>query len=133
MLTVAILPMLGIGDLSTDDASIGCFHSPAIEAVAIVFMTVAGINVSLHFFAWNRRSLLSYWHDAELRLYLSILFGVALLVSAILAHHPDSSGSPVREGIFHAVSMATTTGYTTTNFSLWPAAAPVLLIVAAGA
>jgi trk system potassium uptake protein len=122
---------VAIGGFSTYDASIGHFQSPAIEAVAIVFMTIAGINFSLHFIAWNRRSLGAYWRDPELRLYLAILAAVALVVCAILAQHPYASEAPIREGIFQAVSMATTTGFSTANFSAWPSAAPVLLILAA--
>jgi len=122
---------VAIGGFSTHDASIGYFQSPAIEAIAIVFMIISGINFGLHFFAWNRRSPSYYWRDQELRLYLAMLAGVAVIVCWILSRHPGASDSPIREGIFHAVSMATTTGFTTTDFSLWPSAAPILLLLAA--
>ena len=47
---------VAIGGFSTHSASIGYFNSGVIEAVAIVFMFLAGINFSLHFVAWNNRS-----------------------------------------------------------------------------
>jgi trk system potassium uptake protein len=122
---------VAIGGFSTHDASMGYFDSPAVEAVAIVFMILAGINFGLHFLAWNRRSLRHYWNDPEVRLYLAMLSGIALVVGWILYQHPDASGSPIRDAVFQAVSIATTTGYTTSDFSLWPSAAPVLLIFAA--
>jgi trk system potassium uptake protein TrkH len=49
----------------------------------------------------------------------------------VLGQNPEASDSPVREGIFHAVSIATTTGFATTNFSLWPSVAPIILLLAA--
>ena len=40
---------VAIGGFSTHDASIGFFNSPAIEAVACVFMVLSGVNFGLHF------------------------------------------------------------------------------------
>jgi trk system potassium uptake protein TrkH len=122
---------VAIGGFSTHDASIGYFASPAIEAVAIVFMIFAGINFGLHFLAWNRWDLRMYWQDREIRLYLAILTAVAAIVCMVLLEHPEASATPWRDGIFQAVSIATTTGFTTSNFSLWPSVAPVLLLFAA--
>ncbi len=122
---------VAIGGFSTHDASIGYFDSAAVEGVAIFFMVLAGINFGLHFMAWNRRNPLLYARDGEVRLYLIVLVGVAALVCAILASHPEATESPWRDGLFQAVSIATTTGFTTKDFSLWPSAAPVLLLFAA--
>ena len=122
---------VAIGGFSTHDGSIGHFQNPAIEGVAILFMVVSGINFGLHFLVWNRRNPLHYFQDMEVRLYLAALAGLALTVCAILARHPGASASPVREGLFQAVSIATTTGFTTRDFSLWPSAAPILLLFAA--
>jgi trk system potassium uptake protein TrkH len=122
---------VAIGGFSTHDASIGYFANPRVEAVAIVFMVLAGINFSLHFFAWTRFNPRLYWRDWEVRMYLGALAGVAVVVCLILANDPASTATPWRDGVFQAVSIATTTGYTTSNFSLWPSAAPVLLLFAA--
>ena len=122
---------VAIGGFSTYDASIGHFQNARIEAIAIVFMTIAGINFGLHFLAWNRKSLKYYLQDQEVRLYLAMLTGVAVIVSWVLIAHPGASDSPIRDGIFQAVSIATTTGFTTANFSQWPSVAPVLLMFAA--
>ena len=122
---------VAIGGFSTYDASIGHFQSPAIEGVAILFMVVSGINFGLHFLAWRQRNPLHYFRDMEVRLYLAVLAGLALAVCAILVAHPSASASPVRDGLFQAVSIATTTGFTTQDFSLWPSAAPILLLFAA--
>ncbi len=122
---------VAIGGFSTHDASMGYFASPAIEGVAIVFMTIAGINFGLHFMAWNRKNPLLYLRDPEVRLYLIALLAVSTVVCWVLLRAPGTTDTPIRDGIFQAISMATTTGYTTSNFSLWPSAAPTLLLLAA--
>ncbi len=122
---------VAIGGFSTHDASIGYFANPAIEGVAIVFMIFAGINFGLHFIVWHRRDPRLYWNDREVRLYLSMLAMVTLVVCWVLVSNPGATGSPIRDGMFQAISVATTTGFTTSNFSLWPSVAPILLIFAA--
>lgn len=122
---------VAIGGFSTHDASIGYFNSSAVEAVAIVFMIISGINFGLHFMAFNRRNFLLYLRDTEVRAYVMVLAAVAAVVCWVLWNDPNATDSPIREGVFQAVSIATTTGFTTTNFSLWPSVAPILLILAA--
>ena len=122
---------VAIGGFSTHDASLGYFQSGAVEIVAIVFMIISGINFGLHFIAFNRRNPLLYLRDVEVRAYLLILVAVAAIVVTLLYQFPEASQRPLQEGIFHAVSIATTTGFTTTNFSAWPSVAPILLLLAA--
>ncbi|MEQ8484279.1 MAG: TrkH family potassium uptake protein [Pseudomonadales bacterium] len=122
---------VAIGGFSTHDASIGYFDSAAVEAVAIVFMLLAGINFGLHFLAWHRRDPRPYYQDPEVRLYLGAVTGIAIIVCVILLQYPGVTETPLRDGVFQAVSIATTTGFTTAEFSGWPSAAPVLLLFAA--
>ena len=70
-------------------------------------------------------------YSAEVRLYLLILGLVTAVVCWVLWRHPAATDSPLRDGIFQAISVATTTGFTTSNFSLWPSVAPILLLFAA--
>ena len=123
---------VAIGGFSTHDASIGYFDSGVIDVVAIVFMFIAGINFSLHFFAWRYVSIRHYAKDPEFRAYAIILITVAVIVVFTLYQFRgfDDPGQTLINGVFQAVSIATTTGFTTENFSLWPAALPVLLIFA---
>ena len=122
---------VAIGGFSTHDASLGYFDNAAIDYVAIVFMVLAGINFALHFSAITRRDFRVYWRDLEVRLYLFVLAAVAAVVVIILIDHGADTETPFRDGVFHAVSIATTTGFTTTDFSTWPSVAPILLLFAA--
>ena len=123
---------VAIGGFSTHDLSIGYFDSSAIELVAIVFMFAAGINFSLHFFAWRNVSIKHYGQDPEFRGYSGFLFAMAALVVFGLFRYGvfDSQGDAVITGVFQAVSIATTTGFTTAEYAAWPGAIPVLLIFA---
>jgi trk system potassium uptake protein TrkH len=123
---------VAIGGFSTHDASMAYFNSYAVEAVAVLFMLISGINFALHFTAWRGRRLNHYLHDSELRFYLLVLVVVALLTSTslYLAGTYDNLGESLRYAIFQTVSVSTTTGFTTTSFVVWPSFTPVMLLFA---
>jgi len=122
---------VAIGGFSTHDASMGYFDSVSIESVAMLFMALSGINFGLHFLVWRRRNPLLYLADMELRTYLLVLLSVAVIVCSLLYTHPIEGVAPLRDGLFQTISMATTTGFTTQDYSQWPSVAPVLLLLAA--
>ncbi|MDE0053409.1 MAG: TrkH family potassium uptake protein [Gammaproteobacteria bacterium] len=122
---------VAIGGFAPHDASMGYFDSVAIESVAIVFMVLSGMSFALHFTVLARRSLAPYARDNELRLYTCALGTVAAIVIGVLLLDGMAPSQSIREGLFQAVSIATTTGFTTTDHSAWPMLAPVLMIFAA--
>ncbi len=123
---------VAIGGFSTHDLNMGYFANPVIDLVAVVFMFAAGINFSLHFFAFRNLEVTHYGRDPEFRAYVVMLASLSVIVIAALFHFQtfDGPGETIINGLFQAVSIATTTGYTTANFATWPAAIPVLLIFA---
>lgn len=123
---------VAIGGFSTHDASIGYFNSSAIESVAIVFMFLAGINFSLHFFVWQKKNVFTYSQDSEFKTYFFILLFTTVVVGLYLfdsGYYPSASES-VRQALFQTISIATTTGFASTNYSQWPFILPMLLIFA---
>jgi trk system potassium uptake protein TrkH len=123
---------VAIGGFSTHDASMAYFDNPVVELTALVFMFISGVNFALHFLAWREVSYKSYLADPEFRAYCGFLSALAFIVLAYLYWQQQftSIGDTVLKGLFQVVSIATTTGFTTDNFSLWPGALPVLLIFA---
>ncbi len=121
---------VAIGGFSTHDGSIGFFNSASIEMIAMIFMFLAGINFSLHFVAWNNRSLVDYIKDSEFKTYAMVLICSSIIVIFALSlnGHYDSANETVRYGLFQTISIATTTGFTSQNYSSWPAAIPFFLI-----
>lgn len=125
--------IVGLGGFSSHDASFGFFNSPAMEAVAIVFMLLAAINFSTHLLAFSGRTLRSYVKDNEAHLVWSVLLVSVVLVAYFLWMHqvyPDFL-TALRHSAFNVVSIATTTGLTTQNYDLWPSFAPVLMMLLA--
>ena len=121
---------MGLGGFSSYDASFGHFNSPAIEWVAIVFMTLAGISFVRYFVVLRSRSILPITNDREIRTYLGVLLASTLLVMALLLVHGvyDDGLEALRISAFHVVSLATTTGYAATDYAQWPVFAPILLM-----
>jgi trk system potassium uptake protein TrkH len=122
---------VAIGGFSTHDGSIGYFNSATIETIAMIFMFLAGINFSLHFVAWNNRSLIDYIKDSEFKTYAMVLICSSIIVITALSLNGqyESVNETVRHSLFQTISIATTTGFTSQNYSSWPAAIPVFLIM----
>lgn len=121
---------VGLGGFSTHDESFAYWNSPRIEAVAIVFMLLAAINFATHFLAWHRRSLRVYRVDPEAKVFLLVVFISVLGIAAYLAWteaYPDFV-TALRFAAFNVVSIATTTGYASTDFNLWPIFAPLWML-----
>ncbi len=124
------LSTVATGGFSTHDSSIGFYDSPKIELVAIVFMTLSGMNFALHFFFWKTRKFKTYYKDSELRTYLLLIAVIGVLLLALLHSRAisDSASHATRMGLFQTISFATTTGFTTTSYGHWPAFVPVMLL-----
>jgi len=121
---------MGLGGFSSHDASFGYWDSPLIEYTAVFFMVLAGFNFTIHFLAWRRRSLGVYFRDPESKAYVFTLFSASLFIAAFLLAgnvYPDWSTS-LRYALFNTVSIATTTGYSSTDYNQWPIFAPVLMV-----
>jgi len=125
---------MGLGGFSSHDASFGHWDSPAIEAVTVVFMLVAGINFSTHFLAWRQRSMTVYRLDPEARWFLIVTLGSSLLIAVFLnvTHvYPDFLQA-LRYAVFNTVSIATTTGFANTDYNQWPIFAPLWMLLLSG-
>jgi trk system potassium uptake protein TrkH len=122
---------ISLGGFSSHDLSFGHWNSPRIEAVAVLFMLLAGVNFALYFVAWRQRAPGVLWRDIELRAFAAVLIvSVAVIVSFLTLHdHHNSLEQTLRHTVFHVVSVATTTGYASYDYAQWPVFAPLLIIL----
>ena len=122
---------LATGGFSTHDASIGFYNSGMMECVVIVFMLLGTINFATHFAVWRHRSLFAYWRDSEFRACLAVVSGYSVLVSLplLLQQTYEDPLTTLRASVFHVVSYGTNSGFTTTDASLWPSYAPMMLML----
>ncbi len=127
---VHMFSTMGLGGFSSHDASYGHWNSPAIEAVAIAFMLIASINFGTHFMALRTRSSAPYRADAEaswcLGVMLASCIGIALYLLAMEVY-PDFM-TALRYASFNVISIASTTGFANTDYSLWPIFAPMWML-----
>ena len=124
---------VSLGGLSSHDSSFAFFDSPLLEAVAMFFMLVASCNFALYFVALRKGHWQSFWSDPEVRATLVALVGGGLLVALLLwAKGVYAPLAALRHGLFHVVSVATTTGYATVDYLAWPVFAPVFMLLLSG-
>lgn len=114
------------GGLSTRTNNIMAFDSIAIEWVLIVFMILSTTNFTLHY-SFVKGHWSAYWKSAELRFYL----GVLLIATLLIGWNLKSAGNGMgwREAIFNTVSIGSTTGFWSADFSVWPHFSKALLML----
>jgi trk system potassium uptake protein TrkH len=116
------------GGFSTQPDSIGAFE-PVTQWVIVAFMALAGVNFALLYRVLVRGRVRSGLRDEELRLYLAFLvLGSGLLVLQLLEERLAGSDAPLRNGVFQAVSILTTTGYATVDFTGWTTLALLTIV-----
>ncbi|WP_234266419.1 TrkH family potassium uptake protein [Hydrogenophaga sp. NFH-34] len=121
---------MGLGGLSSHDESLGYFQSDRVEYVSMFFMVISGISFVRYFIVLRNRTLKPLTQDREIRTYLVVMALAIVLVTVLLMVHGVYAdiGEALRKSAFHVISVATTTGYATTDYAQWPVFAPVLLI-----
>lgn len=125
---------MSLGGLSTHDSSFGFFASPVLEWIAIVFMLIASGNFALYFVAVAKRSPARIVHDQEWRGTQVLLVGGSVFVAILLLARGVISDplDALRTALFNVVSIGSTTGYATTDYTTWPVFAPLFMILLSG-
>ncbi|KJY97431.1 MULTISPECIES: TrkH family potassium uptake protein [Pseudoalteromonas] len=121
---------IAIGGFSTYDASMGHFDSPVINLICVVFLLIAAINFSLHYAAVASRSGKVYLRDPEFKAFFLIQVALIIICFAVLSSNNiyANGDETLDQAMFQAVSISTTAGFATDNFSAWPLFLPMLLI-----
>jgi trk system potassium uptake protein TrkH len=120
----------GLGGFSSKDASIGHFNSVPVEMVVIVFALLAGLNYATHYLALIRRSPRPYLNDSEIPFYFGVLALSVVLLTAFLMQfgvHGDLL-TTLRYVSFHVVSISTSLGLATYDYTLWPMFAQIWIL-----
>ncbi len=125
------LTTVSTAGFSTHDESIAFFESPAIEAVAMVFMVLGALPFVIYMQAVRGR-FGPLWRDAQLRLFAAIVgVAVALLAIQRLLAAPEGASfwGILREVAFNVTAIATSTGYASADFASWGPFATALFFV----
>ena len=114
------------GGFSTHDASIGYYHSKLIDWTEVIFMFIGSVNFNLHFAALRRGlSLGAYLQDEEFMAYIKWLLFLLLAIGLVAV----PSGASISDVVFNTVSLVSTTGLVSSDYSLWPPVTGILLII----
>ncbi|MGI5309906.1 TrkH family potassium uptake protein [Rheinheimera sp. WS51] len=121
---------IAIGGFSTYDASMGYFQSPVINTICMVFLLISAINFPLHFAAMRGKSVSVYFRDPEFKAFLLLQAAIIFICFMVLlkTNTYSSASEALNHASFQAVSISTTAGFATDNFSAWPLFLPILLI-----
>lgn len=135
---------ISIGGFSTHDASIGYFNSSAINYITVVFLLISSCNFALHFALFDQlrnknmhkgSNILArlYWRDYEFRSFMLIQITLFIICFAVLMFHRyfGDVQTTFEQALFQSVSISTTAGFTTTDFSQWSSFLPILLVLGA--
>ena len=102
--------------------------SPYIQNVTTVFMILFGVNFSCYYLLLLKQ-FGSVFRDEELRTYLGIILGSILLIALDIRGLYPTLEETLRHASFQVGSIITTTGYSTTDFDLWPSFSKTILLL----
>lgn len=121
------------GGFNMHNNSFEYYHSHLIECIGIVFMLLGATNFSLHYLAMRGKSIRHYWVDEEFRVFIYILLFISgLTFITLMAHHIFTDPkNAILKSVFNVVSMVTTTGFTSSDFSVWPTFIPFVIMFGA--
>lgn len=118
----------GTGGFSIKNASIGAYHSAYIDWIITIFMILFGINFNLFYFVISGQ-LIAALKSEELRWYIGIIAGAALLIAGNILPLYGNIGEALRHSSFQVASIITTTGFATVDFNAWPTFSKGLLVL----
>lgn len=111
------------------------WNSPSIEYVTSAFMFLSGVNYTLIYFSILKGKILRFFQNPECRCYIIIVFTSVILCTigqSINLKEISFQGieASFRESLFTIISLQTTTGYASTDYTLWyQPLMPILLFV----
>ncbi|MCS5707291.1 TrkH family potassium uptake protein [Candidatus Berkiella cookevillensis] len=121
---------IATGGFAPHDASMGFYQSPFLKIMASLFMFLGAVSFNLHYWALGKQKFGVYSQDPELWFYIKFLlisFGIICITHMMFGEHLKTNNLIV-DTIFQLVSLGTTTGFVSTDFSLWPSFIPILLL-----
>ncbi len=126
---VHAMTTVATGGFSNHNASIGHFSSGFIESVIVVFMVLASLPFVLYIYSFTRPVFFfQVLRSEQVKFFLMLVVVCSLGVSGFLFSRIEGINflSCLRLGFFNTVSVLTGTGYSSTDYSLWP---PLILLL----
>ncbi len=120
---------MATGGFSTQNSSIGQYNSAFFDYIIVIFMAIAGTNFALHYKAITG-DVKAYARDEEFKFFMGLmLFVVTIITIDILLTSDSGFAGAVRDSVFQAFSIGTTTGYGTADYEKWSSISQFLLFM----
>ena len=114
----------GFGILNSSAAS----YAPRHQVILTVFMILFGVNFNIYYLILVKRAK-DIWHSEELKAYLLIILGSALLIAYNIRNMFTNPLEALRHAFFQVASVITTTGFATADFDQWPLFSCIILVL----
>lgn len=113
------LTTMATGGFSPKNTSIAFYDSRYLQYVITIFMFLAGTNFTLNYFML-KGNLKKVWQNEEFRYYLWFVLTITLIstVGIYVVSEVDLE-TAFRQAIFQVVSLVSTTGYITADYTAW--------------
>ena len=123
------LTTMATGGFSTRNASAAAF-SPSVQYLIVVFMFLAGVNYTVLYLSLKRRWT-EVWRSDELKAYIGLVVVLTAIITAkvYLGAEVDNFEQAFRDGLFQVVSLITTTGFVSADYSQWATSAQLMIFV----
>jgi trk system potassium uptake protein TrkH len=119
----------GTGGFSNRNLSVGAYNNIYFEIIIGIFMFVFGVNFTLYYQSL-KGNLKSAIKDEEFRFYFFTVIAAIILITWNLRGTVFSTiGESLRHSFFQVNSIITTTGFSSTNFDLWPSFSKAILVL----
>ncbi|MTI22036.1 TrkH family potassium uptake protein [Fulvivirga sp. RKSG066] len=120
------LTTMATGGFSTKNTSIAHYNSAYIQYVIIIFMFLAGTSFTMTYFGLKGK-FNKVWQNEEFRNYLILSVGLSICIAFfVFSAQWEGFEKSFRDSLFQVVSIITTTGYVTADYTAW---APFLTVI----
>lgn len=112
---------ISTGGLSTKNAGLSSYDNVAIETIVMVFMVVSSLHFGMIFLFITGKSI-SLLKSPVTRYYIfsTLLIGLLISLNLWVGGTYNSLGTSLRHGLFQTFSLVSTTGFSSSDTSLWP-------------
>jgi len=122
---------LSTGGFSNFNASMGHFNEqPMIQWVLVILMIIGALPFAFHGAFWRLQWRACLKHE-ETFVFISLLSLCILIIYALLNAYMHETDN-FRQAAIQCVSFITTTGFSSTNYQLWPAHFILLVLMIIG-
>ncbi|MFH6983159.1 TrkH family potassium uptake protein [Marinoscillum sp. 108] len=123
------LTTMATGGFSTKNASIAYYASPYIQYVIILFMFLAGTNFTMTYLVLHKK-FRKVFQNEEFRFYSGFCLVAGLVIGIVIfSQGHDTFEKSIRDSLFQVVSIITTTGFITADYTSWTPFITILFVV----